>query len=251
MTSNGSDLANNIQSLLAIHTKAIEVINRAKNKNNHQISKEIGLAETTVSTILNQAKRFNYVSKEKGLWKKTKEITGLNLYRMGNIKFKSEVSRPTRKATSNKNPLTPLNYYKESKEMAECYVPIFCLENSLRDFLREIFKGETDWIKNRIDKDILDDIEKAKNEPYYAHKKRKDDLEYATLGHLLKIMISNKNWSSILPKLNEKDKKSFIATFQKILPSRNSTNHCVILDKTDRNLVESRVREITFMFNLK
>ena len=250
MVSNGAELTSNLQSLLNIHSKAIDVINSAKKKNNKEISSSVGLSETTISTILNAAKGFGYVSKEKNLWVKTKEIKGLNLYRMANVKFKSEITKPKRvSGTKTKNPFSPLKYSQEAKNMAGCYIPLFCLENTIRDFLRKIFIKEKDWIKNRLDSDILKDIEKAKNEPYYAHKQRKDDLEYATLGHLLKIIISNKNWKDILPKLNEKDKKGFISTFKKVLPSRNSTGHCVILNKNDRDLVASRVKEITLMFN--
>lgn len=250
MVSNGVELTSNLQSLLNVHSKAIDVINAAKKKSNKDISSIVGIAETTTSTILNVAKKFNYVSKEKNLWSKTKEIKGLNLYRMANVKFKSEISKPKKiKGVKNSNPFSPLSYYADARNMADCYVPLFCLENTIRDFLRKIFKKESNWIKKRVGPDILSSIERAKKEPYYAHKIRRDDLEYATLGHLLEIIVSNKNWKDILPKLKEKDKKAFISTFQKVLPSRNSTGHCVVLNKGDRELVTSRVKEVVLMFD--
>jgi|SRR3989344_1957076 len=252
MVSNAEELTSNLQALLSIHKKALDVLSKADTKDNNELSKVVGISPNTISTILNRAKTYGYVEKNLGKWKKTKEIKGHNLYRMAKVKFTKELSSNkgfSKTGKKNHNPLSPLNYYTEAKNMAECYIPIFCLENSLRDFLRKIFVKEKNWIDNRLDSDILKDITKAKNEPYYAHKKRKDDLEYATLGHLLKIIISNKNWKDLLSKLNEKNKNNFISTFQKVLPSRNSTGHCVILDKGDRELIESRVKEITFMFD--
>lgn len=253
MSSSAEDLTSNLQALLSIHKKAIDILNFAKGKNHHEISKAVGVPHTTVSIILNRAKRFGYVIKVDGKWKKTKEIKGPNLYRMAKVKFTPSLNPSkgfSKEGAKSINPLKPLSHYKEAAEMIEAYRVIFCLENTIRDFLRSVFQNEKDWINNRIDDDIKKDIEKSKKEPYYAHKKRKDDLDYTTLGHLFQIIISKKNWKDILPRLNEQDKNSFIATFKKILPSRNSVAHCVFLDKTDRALVESRAREIAMMFKL-
>jgi len=252
MTSNAEELTSNLQALLSIHKKALDVLSKANKRDNNEISKIVGISPNTISTILNRAKKYEYVEKVSGKWVKTKKIKGENLYKMAKVKFTKELNPKkgfSKTGKKNHNLLSPLKYYQEAKNMSECYIPIFCLENTIRDFLRNIFKKEKDWIRKRIDSDILEDINKAKKEPYYAHKQRKDDLEYTTLGHLLKIMISNKNWRDISPNLKEKDKRNFISTFQKVLPSRNSTGHCVILNKSDRDLVESRVKEITFMFD--
>jgi len=249
---NAEELTSNLQALLSIHKKAIDVLNAAKKKDNNEISKIVGISPNTISTILNRAKGYGYIDKDKNKWYKTKELRGYNLHKMAKVKFTSSLN-PTKgfskKGEKTRNPLVPLKYYNEATEMMESYRTIFCLENTLRDFVRSILNKEKDWMKTRIEKKVIEDIERAKNEPYYAHKKRKDDLEYATLGHLLKIMIFNKNWKDFLPKLKEKNKKKFIMTFEKVLPSRNSISHCVVLDKGDRNLINSRVKEITFMFD--
>lgn len=252
MVSSAEELTSNLQALLSIHKKAIDVLKTAKNKNNTEIGKIVGIAPTTVSTILNRAKRYSYVDKIGNNWIKTKEIKGVDLYKMAKVKFTKELKAPNTSSsggTKTKNPLAPLIYFKEATEMMDSYRCIFCLENTIRDFMRKIFENEKDWMKNRIDKAILKDIEKAKSEPYYAHKKRKDDLEYATLGHLFQIIISGKNWKDFLPKLKEKNKGDFISIFKRVLSSRNSTAHCVPLSKSDRGLVESRVKEITLMFD--
>ncbi len=252
MVSSAEELTSNLQALLSVHKKAIDVLRAVKNNDNTEIGKIVGIASTTVSTILNRAKRYGYVNKVGNNWIKTKEIKGINLYKMANVKFTSTLKKPDsslKNGTKTKNPLDPLICFKEATEMMDSYRCIFCLENTIRYFMRKIFKKEKDWMKNRIDKDILKDIEKAKSEPYYAHKKRKDDLEYATLGHLFQIIISGKNWKDILPKLKEKNKRDFMSTFKKVLPSRNSIAHCVPLSKSDRDLVGSRVKEITFMFD--
>jgi len=236
-----------------MHKKAIDILNAAKKRNNHEIEKIVGIHHTTVSAVLSRAKKFGYVEKKEGKWIKTKEIKGIDLYRMAKVKFTSSLNPNKGFAKSGIkfiNPLKPLSYFKEATEMMESYRAIFCLENTIRDFLRSVFKNEKDWLTKRIDVDIRNDIERAKKEPYYAHKKRKDDLDYATLGHLLKIIISKMNWKDILPRLNENDKNKFIATFERVLPSRNATAHCVVLDSSDRKLIESRVREITMMFKL-
>lgn len=250
---NAEEMTSNLQALLSIHKKALDVINTAKSKDNNEISKIIGISPNTISTILNRAMGFGYVDKTQGKWVKTKIIKGHNLHRMAKVKF-TENLNPKRGFSETgkkvRNPLAPLTNYNEATEMMESYRIIFCLENTIRDFMRSIFTQENDWIKNRLDTDIRESIDDAKNEPYYAHKKRKDDLEYVTLGQLLKIIISKKNWKDFLPKLKEKDKGNFIATFKKILPSRNSTAHCVFLDVGDRKLVESRAKEITLMFDL-
>jgi len=252
MPSSAEELASNLQSLLAIHSKAIEVLNAAKKKSNLEIGKNVGISHTTVSTILNRAKTFEYVDKKEGKWVKSKEIKGINLYRMAKIKFKSSINSKkgfSKKGTRVKNPIKPLSYFKEATEMMESYRHIFCLENTLRDFLRTTFIHEKDWIDKRIDDSIKKDIERAKSEPYYAHKRKKDDLEYVTLGHILQIIISNKNWKEICKKIKERDKKKFTATFEKVLPSRNATAHCVELNKQNRELIGSRVKEISLMFN--
>ncbi len=253
MASNAEELTSNLQALLSIHKKALDVLNAAKNKDNQEIAKVVGIHHTTVSTILNRAKGFGYADKKKGKWTKTREIKGHNLYRMAKVTFTSSLSssKPySQRGTRTINPFKPLVYYKEATDMMEGYRIVFCLENTLRDFVRSTFKNETDWLEKRLDKNILDDIERAKKEPYYAHPRKKDDLDYATLGHLLQIITSNKNWKDFLPKLKEKDKKDFIATFKKILPSRNAVAHCVTMDKTNRSLIESRAREISMMFEL-
>lgn len=252
MSSSAEELTSNLQALLTYDKKAIDVLNAAKNKTHHEISKTVGVHYTTVSTILNRAKGYGYVIKVDGKWKKTKEIKGQNLHRMAKVKFTDSLN--PRKGFSNKgtrsvNPLKPLSHYKEAGEMMEAYRIIFCLENTLRNLLRSIFKNENDWMNSRLDNGIKGDIKKAKEEPYYAHK-RKDDLDYVTLGQLFQIIISNKNWNDILPSLKEKRKNNFINTFSKILPSRNSVAHCIYLDKTNRGLVQARVQEITMMFKL-
>ena len=253
MVSNAEELTSNLQALLSIHKKALDILNKCNKKTNGEIAKIVGISPNTISTILNRAKNYGYVVKKDRKWVKTKEIKGHNLYRMAKVKFTKNLNPNkgfVKTSKKNYNPLKPLKYYSEAKIMSECYIPIFCLENTIRDFLRNIFKEDKEWMKKRLDSDILKDINRAKREPYYAHKQRKDDLEYTTLGHLLKIIVSNKNWKDIMPKLKEKDKKSFISVFKKVLPSRNATGHCVILDKVDRKLVESRVREIALMFDL-
>lgn len=142
----------------------------------------------------------------------------------------------------------PLKYSKEASQMIEAYRWIFCLENTIRDFLRNIFRKEKDWLDKRLDKEIKKDIKRAKKEPYYAHKRAKDDLEYVTLGHLQKIIISNKNWEDLSSFLKEKNKKEFVSTFKKVLPSRNSTAHCIALPPKDIKWIEFRVREVASMF---
>jgi hypothetical protein len=252
MSSSAEELTSNLQALLSIHKKAITVLNSTKNKTHHEISKTIGINPNTVSTILNRAKGFGYVVKIDGKWKKTKAITGHNLYKMAKVKFTDSLNPRkgfSKNGTRSINPLKPLSHYKEAEEMMAAYRIIFCLENTLRDLLRAIFKNEKDWMNNRLNDTIKKDIERAKAEPYYAHK-RKDDLDYVTLGNLFQIIISNNNWGDILPRLNEKSKNDFTNTFKKILTSRNSVAHCIYLDKTNRNLVESRVREIAMMFKL-
>ncbi|MGA2525697.1 MAG: hypothetical protein ABSF79_03655 [Smithellaceae bacterium] len=253
MSSNAEELTSNLQALLSIHKKAIDVLNSAKSKNHHEISSAVGIASTTVSTILNRAKGYGYIIKADGKWKKTNEIKGQNLYRMAKVKFTDSLS--PRKGFSNEgtrsiNPLKPLSHYKEAGEMMEAYRVIFCLENTLRNLLRSTFGNEKGWMDNRLDDNIKKDIKRAKNEPYYTHNKRKDDLDCVTLGHLFQIITSNKNWKDVLPTLKEQDKSSFINTFKKILPSRNYVAHCIYLDKTNRGLVESRAREIAMMFKL-
>ena len=184
-------------------------------------------------------------------WIKTKEIKGIDLYKSAKINFKSSINKGNSTLPSIKrkrNPLEPLLYYREATEMMEPYRDVFCLETTIRNFLRKIFGDEKDWLEKRIDSSIKKDISRAKNEPYYSHKVRKDDLEYVTLGHLLNILISSKNWKDILPNLNETNKNNFINTFLKILPSRNSISHCVYLDRGNRDLVRSRIKEISFMF---
>jgi len=251
MVADAENLATNLQSLLNISSKAIEVLKNAKKKDNNEISKIVGISHTIISTIMNRANRFGYIEKSKGKWIKTKEIKGIDLYKAAKINFKSSINKGTSKsssATRIDNPLKPLLYYREATEMMDSYRDIFCLEATIRDFLRNIFVGERDWLNKRLDDDIKRDIENAKKEPYYSHKIRKDDLEYVTLGQLLKIIISNKNWKEIIPYLNETNKNKFINTFEKVLPSRNVTMHSVHLDKGNRELVKSRVKEISFLF---
>lgn len=254
MVADAEKLATNLQSLLNISSKAIEVLKNAKKKDNHEISKIVGISHTTVSTIMNRAKRFEYVEKKNGKWIKTKEIKGINLYKAAKINFKTSVNKGVSKtpsATRVRNPLAPLLYYREATEMMEPYRDLFCLEATIRDFIRKIFEKERDWLNKRIDEYIKKDIEKAKKEPYYAHKVRKDDLEYVTLGQLLKIIISNKNWKDIIPFLEETNKNKFITMFEKVLPSRNAAMHTVYLNKANRDLVNSRVREVSFMFKFQ
>jgi hypothetical protein len=252
VSANAEEIKSNLQSLLAIHTKAIDILNAAKGRNLSEISKTTGVAYSTTSSILTRAKSFGYVDKSKGLWTKNKVIKGFDLYKAANVTFKPIIESKTemKKAQRVNNPFKPLSYYKEGTEMMEGYRAIFCLENTIRQILRSIFKKEKEWFAKRIDDSIKRDIEKAKNEPYYAHKKRKDDLDYTTLGHLFQIIISNKNWKDILPKLNETDKNSFSATFKKVLSSRNAIMHCIPLSKTDQKLIDARVREIALMFKL-
>jgi len=252
MPSNAEELTSNLQSLLAIHSKAIEVLKAAKKKSNKEIGNIVGISHTTVSTILNRAKGYGYVDKKDGKWVKTKEIKGIDLYRMAKAKFKNSLNPAkgfSKKGTRVNNPLKPLIMYKEATEMMEMYRYIFCLENTLREFLRGIFKAEKDWIDKRISESIKNDIKRAKNEPYYAHKRKKDDLEFVTLGHLFQIIIDKSNWNDISPKLKEKNKNKFITTFEKILPSRNATAHCVALGKQDRELIGGRIKEVTLMFD--
>lgn len=253
MVSNAEELTSNLQALLSIHKQALDVLNAAKNITYIEIAKKIGIPATTVSTILNRAKGYGYVVRIEDKWKKTKEIKGNNLHRMAKVKF-TESLNPRKgfagAAVKTVNPLAPLNHYSAACEMAEGYKIIFCLENTLRDFIRDVFKNENDWIENRLDDPIKKDIERAKNEPYYAHPRNKDDLDYATLGHLFQIIISSRNWKDFLPRLHESQKSEFIATFKKILPSRHTVAHCIHLDKSNRSLLESRSREITMMFKL-
>jgi len=253
MSSNAEELTFNLQFLLAIHTKAIEVLKAAKRKDNKEIAKIVGIPHTTVSTILNRAKRYGYIDKKDGKWVKTKEIKGIDLYKMAKVKVKNSLKLTkgfSKKGSRVNNPLKPLIGYKEATEMMEVYRYVFCLENTIREFLRRVFEDENDWMDKRIGKSIRKDIDRAKSEPYYAHKRKKDDLEYTTLGHLFQIIIAKDNWKDISPKLKEKHKNKFILTFEKVLPSRNATAHCVALGKQDRELIWGRIKEVTLMFDL-
>jgi len=164
MVADAEKLAVNLQSLLNISSKAIEVLKSAKKKDNHEISKIVGISHTTVSTIMNRAKGFGYVEKKEGKWIKSKEIKGIDLYKSARVSFRESIKKGESKipnATRVKNPLKPLTHYKEASEMMEPYRDLFCLENTIKDFLRKIFSKEKDWLNKRLDDSIKKDIERT------------------------------------------------------------------------------------------
>lgn len=249
MTSSFTDaevVTKNCNSYAKRHSKAIDVLRKANGKNDYKkIAIQLKLHSTVVSSLLKEAANLGLATKNKGLYKKN---TGILKYMpKGNPKNKSLESIGTivekMKKRTPKFGLSEQN--TDEVKMAKAYIELYRTENTLRNVIRNAFQSEQNWWENKVNKEIKNVVADAKvNYPYHGAV-RKDNLEYAHLGQLNEIIVSN--WGKFTDILKEKDKSNFSATVRKAIPSRNSIAHCTPLTTKDHKVVEIRFEDILKM----
>ncbi len=227
-----------------------------KGKTYKEIATKTDIHKTIVSNILNRAKGFGFVIKDKkGGWKKTKVIQGFNLSKL--VKANSQA-----KKGNNKDPLKPLRrehklpvvskgakHARKAAKMAKAYTLLYTVENVLRDLVRKVYKDDPDFWKNKVPQGVRNDVQGIKAKEKYHSTKRSDELEYTHLGHLKDIIVSKSNWADFLLYLHEKDKSSFATVFNRAMPSRHAVAHSIPLTGKDLKVVDVRFTDIIDMLS--
>ncbi|KQO22926.1 hypothetical protein ASF10_11285 [Flavobacterium sp. Leaf82] len=99
--------------------------------------------------------------------------------------------------------LLPQDIQDKGREMAEIYLYLYCIENSLRIFIEEIMKLEVFSIPKKV-QETINKLKKSENESKYLPIRGGNNLFYCDFIELGKIIISN--WAvfgKYFPKQNE------------------------------------------------
>ncbi len=258
-----SKIKEGLEVIKRIHSRGIDVINKANGKRNYkEIAKIVGIHGTTCSRLLSLARKQNLVEKINSFYKKSKAIKGLDLLKEVKKERIPEERRLTKGKTITKEnilrirgiDICPKDPYLTSaiianaREMANYYGWVFSLENALRELIRKSFENEIDWWDNFVPSGVKRDVEKTIKKEKYFQSKRRDKLEYSHLGHLKEIIISGKNWNRFSKILKEKNKQNFIFLMDRIIPSRHTIAHNVSLKKDDQKRIVLNVKDILKTF---
>lgn len=134
--------------------------------------------------------------------------------------------------------------WKQSQEMASVYSLIYCIENTLRNFIvdRLSEKYGIDWWEKCISKNIKSSAEKLRNseEKNKYHSTRGDSpIHYTLLDNLAQIIISNwDEFSDIIP-----NQAWIISRMDDLTMCRNVIAHTGILPKYEIERIESIARD--------
>jgi DNA-binding Lrp family transcriptional regulator len=242
--------------------KSIDVLRNADGKRHYkEIAKIVGIHSTKASSLLKRAEKLGLAKKiNKGYRGYYKKLPGILGYMPKKSKLGSEAPKKVTDLLKNiarnkivSPPSVPISLpippriLGNLNKMRTAYIALYCVENSLRELIRQVFLRENGWWINRVPPGIQEKVVGAINEaPYYAAR-RNDELEYTHLGQLKEIIICNKNWKDFMPHLNEKDKNAFSVTINKAIPSRNAIGHCIPLQSYDLRVVKVRFEDIIKM----
>ena len=82
-------------------------------------------------------------------------------------------------------------YLKEAYDNVESYVILYCLENDLRDKIRDCLANESNWIDGSEFKKLRESIQERKTKEYKTKISMRDDddLVYMTLGELKEVIL--------------------------------------------------------------
>jgi DNA-binding Lrp family transcriptional regulator len=240
-------LQKNYKTFLDSHPQALNVLRKANGKRTYkEIAKELGMPATKVSSLLSQAKKYEFVKKEKGLYKKVPGILGFAPKRKISV---PEITSP-KKSFKQKTKKAKSVLERDAWKNAEIYPSIYILENKLRELiLRQLGANETWWKKPAVTQKILDYAKKIKddeNETPWIAPKCDHPVYYVTLKHLCKII--RQNWPKF-KKLGEQN--IFLARFTDLYPIRNSLAHNVALKSRDKKEVEISTEKIYSIIKAK
>ena len=86
-------------------------------------------------------------------------------------------------------------YLKEAYDNVESYVILYCLENDLRDKIRDCLADEPNWIDDSVFDKLKKDIQERKTRESKAKILMRDDdnLVYMTLGELKEVILQKWN----------------------------------------------------------
>lgn len=169
------------------------------------------------------------------------EDTLFNIQRKG-IPVKEGISQtPVSRITE--TDFSPI-IWKQSQEMASVYSLIYCIENTLRNFIvdRLSEKHGIDWWEKCISNNIKSSAEKLRNseEKNKYHSTRGDSpIHYTLLDNLAQIIISNwDEFSDIIP-----NQAWIISRMDDLTMCRNVIAHTGILPKYEIERIESIARD--------
>ncbi|EIJ66163.1 hypothetical protein BD31_I1684 [Candidatus Nitrosopumilus salaria BD31] len=98
--------------------------------------------------------------------------------------------------SSDENSILQFNekYIKEANDNIEAYKILYCLENDLREKIRDCLSGEPNWIDDAMFSNLKTEINKRKIDESKAKilMRDDDDLIYMTLGELKDVIL--KKW---------------------------------------------------------
>lgn len=249
-------LKTNCKEFISEHSNGKRILRLTDGKKTYeQISRELGLPRTSVSTILNIAKKLHLVDRIKpGVFKKRRGV--MSHIPEGEQKKKSapsigqiiEKAKKVRKFPEIKEHLFSSLPLANIDKMTIGYRNLYIVENTLRELIRKALGKEVNgWWNQRVNEGIRNSVKEAiDNYPYHGYQ-RKDELEYTHLGQLKEIIVAKNNWNNFLPYLKEQNKASFSATIEKAIPSRNSIGHCIPLKSEDLRYVDMRFQDILKM----
>lgn len=255
MTSTAEDITSNLRALLKIHSKAIDVINAAKNKNNKEISNQTGLHVTLVSRILTRAKNFEYVEKKEGKWVKAKQIKGYDLQRMVKSEEPPKFSDTKRKAIKNKVREISKNYESEflteANNNLRAYIDIYVIENIFRKIIFDSFGRDKNWWKIEfVPKEVLDhadNVRIAESKHPWIKKRGDHPIYYIGLEELRKII--SKNWAKHFKWIGEQ--QNFLTWVDELIPIRNMVAHNVRLQKEEIDMTGIKSKWLINLINNK
>ncbi len=132
-------------------------------------------------------------------------------------------------------------YLKEANNNINPYKWFYCFENDLRDKIREVYEGNSDWI-SKVPEKTRKDIETRMGKELKAiiTLRKSDELAYFTLGELKDLILAN--WDDFAKEDIFREKEFMNRILTDLTPSRNMLAHNNPLDELDMQRVESTMR---------
>jgi len=138
-------------------------------------------------------------------------------------------------------------FLKDANQNASIYPYAFILENSLRELILDIFRGENDWWNKKVSSDIKDyaaRIQQAEKKHDWLPKRGNHPIYYIGLNELFKII--SKNYSNHFKHIFT-DQGNLRTWINECVPIRNLLAHNVRLNPEERQNLIIRTKYICTM----
>lgn len=162
------------------------------------------------------------------------------------VKEKDRIIKLKDITITSREPYLTKKIISESKKMSEYYSMLYILENTLRNLIREVYKNQADYWKQKVPGEVKTRVAEIISKEKYYEEGRVDELEYSHLDFLKQIVVHN--WKDFSDFIKEPEKSKFINEIEKFMSCRHAVAHTTFLKGLDAQRCQYKVEEMLRMF---